>query len=87
MTNVYFNLNQREEMARNLWYKRSNTTGNSVSVDSSTDGGTTLDETPGNHPVITHKSPTNHPLLHLVWKYAACITLLLTLVCGNVWGA
>ena len=47
----------------------------------------TLEEQRGNHPVITHKSPTNHPLLHLVWKYAACITLLLTLVCGNVWGA
>ena len=90
MTNVYFNLIQREEMARNLWYKRSNTTGNSVSVDSSTDGGTTLAEYPGNHPVITQLSPRNHPLLDAIWKHVAMIFAVLVMSVANVgmaWGA
>lgn len=37
--------------------------------------------------LITHESPTNHPLKQSVWKYVAMLLMVLTLGVGNVWGA
>lgn len=36
--------------------------------------------------LITHESPTNHPLKQSVWKVAAMILMVLTLGIGNAWG-
>ena len=37
--------------------------------------------------LITHESPTNHPLKQSVWKVAAMLLMVLTLGVGNAWGA
>ena len=47
--------------------------------------GMTLEECPGNHPVITLLSPRNHPLLSRVWKYVACMLMVLFVGVGNMW--
>ena len=36
--------------------------------------------------LITHESPTNHPLKQSVWKVAAMLLMVLTLGVGNAWG-
>ncbi|MBR2168276.1 MAG: InlB B-repeat-containing protein [Paludibacteraceae bacterium] len=38
-------------------------------------------------PLITHLSPTNHPLLQKAWKYTTCMLLALLLGVGNMWAA
>ncbi len=38
-------------------------------------------------PLITHLSPTNHPLLQKAWKYTTCMILALLLGVGNMWAA
>ena len=38
-----------------------------------------------NDPLITHLSPTNHPLKHYVWKVLTMVVFLFTFAIGNVW--
>ena len=46
----------------------------------------TLAQQPGNHPVITPKSPLNHPLLARVWRYVALMVMVFGLGVGEMWG-
>ena len=77
----YFNT----QMARFLWNKKGEATVSKSSC-SWAQGRATSAEQPTNHALITHLSPTQTVSLARIWKYVACLLLVLFVGVGNVWG-
>ena len=100
MTNVYFNLIQREEMARNLWVYLCTHQGvksaKSMSAGSEAEGRKTEGRASNEHPLSIHSASIQHPLqsggnkvktsLRFL-RYVAMIFAVLVLSIGNAWGA
>ncbi len=99
MTNVYFNLIQREEMARNLWVYLCTQQGvksaKSMSAGSEAEGRKTEGRASNEHPFSIHSASIQHPLqsgdnhvamLFRSVRYAVMIVCMLMLCVGQMWG-
>lgn len=88
----------QSQMARNLWVIERRFSSTDRLSGSRSERSLTSEEASIQHPLSIHSASIEHPLgvggnqvatrsLFRIWKYAAMMALLLTLVCGNVWGA